>query len=48
MRIIESKTESKAPERLCEDLLVTTQDFIAVIDGVTPKSDFSYKGKSTG
>ena len=40
MRIIESKIESKAPERLCEDLLVTTQDFIAVIDGVTPKSDF--------
>ena len=48
MRSIESKTVSKAPERLCEDLLVTTQDFIAVIDGVTPKSDFCYKGKSTG
>lgn len=48
MKIIESKTESKSPERLCEDLLVITQDFIAVIDGVTPKSDFSYNGKSTG
>ena len=48
MKIIESKTEGKAPWRLSEDSLVVTSDFIAVIDGVTPKSNFTYEGKSTG
>ena len=48
MKIIESKTEGKAPGRLSEDNLVVTPDFIAVIDGVTSKSDFTYEGKSTG
>lgn len=48
MKIIERKNEGKAPERLSEDVLVTTSDFIAVIDGVTPKSNFLYEGKTTG
>lgn len=48
MKVIESKTEGKAPGRLSEDNLVVTSDFIAVIDGVTSKSDFTYEGKSTG
>ena len=48
MKVIESKTEGKAPGRLSEDNLVITPEFIAVIDGVTPKSDFTYEGKSTG
>ena len=38
MKIIESKTEGKSPGRLSEDILVIMPDFIAVIDGVTPKS----------
>ena len=48
MKIIESKTEGKSPGRLSEDILVIMPDFIAVIDGVTPKSNFTYEGKSTG
>ena len=41
MKIIESKTEGKSPGRLSEDILVIMPDFIAVIDGVTPKSNFN-------
>lgn len=48
MKIIESKTEGKSLGRLSEDILVIMPEFIAVIDGVTPKSDFTYEGKSTG
>ena len=43
MKIIESKTEGKSPGRLSEDILVIMPDFIAVIDGVTPKSNFTYE-----
>lgn len=41
MKIIESKTEGKSPGRLSEDILVIMPDFIAVIDGVAPKSNFT-------
>lgn len=49
MEIIEYKTEGKSMDKqLCEDEMVITDRFVAVIDGVTSKSDFHYKGKSTG
>lgn len=49
MEIIEYKIEGKSRDkRLCEDEAVITDSFAAVIDGVTSKSDFRYKGKSTG
>ncbi len=35
-------------EESCEDICYISDDFIAVIDGVTSKSDFSYQGKTTG
>lgn len=33
---------------LCEDAIFQSDDFIAIIDGVTAKSDFTHKGKKTG
>lgn len=33
---------------LCEDAIVANGRFYAVIDGVTSKSDFDYRGKTTG
>lgn len=38
MQIIEQNIIAKSPERKCEDGLVITDDFIAVIDGSTSKS----------
>ena len=38
----------KGKDELCEDMLVVTEDFIAVIDGVTSKSGVLYDGKSGG
>lgn len=48
MEIIEYKQEGKSKNRLCEDELVITENFVAVIDGVTSKSNFQYEGRSTG
>ncbi len=33
---------------MCEDTYFISEDFVAVIDGVTSKSDFTYDGKTTG
>lgn len=38
MQIIEQSIIAKSPDRKCEDGLVVTNDFIAVIDGSTSKS----------
>lgn len=40
MRIIEQSISSKSPSRKTEDAIVTTDDFLAVIDGSTSKSDY--------
>lgn len=48
MKILETYSEGKLTEKDCEDAYVLTEDFVAVIDGVTSKSDFRYQGKATG
>ncbi|MCL2341684.1 MAG: hypothetical protein FWC53_01080 [Firmicutes bacterium] len=35
-------------DKLCEDTIAVTEDFIAVIDGVTSQSDFIFEGKIGG
>lgn len=49
MKLLESFVRGKFndPDR-CEDCIVSTDDFIAVIDGVTTKSDRLYDGKKSG
>jgi hypothetical protein len=49
MKVIESQTMAKRgrPE-FCEDLIVESDDFLAVIDGVTDKHGFRYSGARTG
>lgn len=49
MQIIEHFIEGKSKnELLCEDSLVVTENFIAVIDGVTGKSNREFDGLSGG
>jgi glycerophosphoryl diester phosphodiesterase len=49
MRVVEQYIESKTGKSgLCEDGIVVTGDFIAVIDGATNKSGFSFHSKSPG
>lgn len=49
MQIIESFIEGKTENRLlCEDALVVTGDFIAVVDGVTGKTNSTFDGLSGG
>ncbi len=49
MQIIESFIEGKNKnELLCEDALVVTENFIAVVDGVTGKTDRKFNGLSGG
>ena len=48
MKIIESIVKGKKRDGYCEDVLTITDHFIAVIDGVTSKSDFMYGEKKTG
>lgn len=48
IEIIETFIKGKASPSLCEDAYVISKDFVAVIDGITSKSDFSYQGKTTG
>ena len=49
MRIIEKFIEGKkADQALCEDKLLITEDFIAVVDGVTAKSSRTWDGKTGG
>ncbi len=49
MQIIERFIEGKSKnELLCEDALVVTENFIAVIDGVTGKTNRKFNGLSGG
>jgi glycerophosphoryl diester phosphodiesterase len=49
MRIIEQYIQGKTEKaELCEDGVAVTDDFIAVIDGATNKSSFSFDSKSPG
>lgn len=46
--IIEQFIKGKIDEEKCEDALVITDDFVAVIDGVSSKSAWRQNGMSTG
>lgn len=48
MKIIEQFRRGKVSDEQCEDTLVTTPDFLGIVDGVTAKSPFRYQGKATG
>lgn len=48
MKVIETHMQGKIDLKQCEDAYVVSDDFIAVIDGVTSKSDFTYQEKTTG
>ncbi len=49
MNVIESFIKGKSyNQSLCEDRLVITDSFIAVIDGVTSKSERTWEGKTGG
>jgi len=49
MKIIEKFIKGKYEnQELCEDGIVVTDGFIAVIDGVSSQSEFSYQGKKLG
>lgn len=47
MHIIEHSCIGKSETKLCEDVCVISDNFIAVIDGVTSKSNFLYDGNTT-
>ena len=48
-RIIEKKLQGKTADlRKCEDMIVHTDSFIAVIDGATSKNDRTYRGATGG
>lgn len=48
MEVIEKYVCGKISEELCEDICFVSDHFVAVIDGVTAKSDFLHNGKKTG
>ena len=48
MEIIEQFILGKQDAETCEDSLVITDDYIAVVDGVTSSGDISFNGKRTG
>lgn len=48
MKVLESFIKGKISEDKCEDRLVISNDFIAVVDGVSSKSSYLDKGKTTG
>ncbi|UPQ86326.1 protein phosphatase 2C domain-containing protein [Ignavigranum ruoffiae] len=48
MKILEKFIAGKNNIEECEDALVISENFIAVIDGVTSKSPFRWQGKTTG
>ena len=48
LKIIEQFLRGKINDTLCEDTIVANDNFVAIIDGVTSKSDFSYQRKTTG
>lgn len=48
VKIIEQFLRGKINDTLCEDTIVANDNFVAIVDGVTSKSDFSYQRKTTG
>jgi hypothetical protein len=49
IRVLEQFVRGKqADQSLCEDRLVVTSHFVAVIDGVTSKSAYTWQGESSG
>lgn len=49
MKVIEKFVQGKfGKEELCEDGICVTEDFIAVIDGVSSQSEFKYENKKLG
>ena len=49
MKVIERKILGKAQDQnLCEDRIIVTDDFIAVIDGATAKGDWTIDGMAPG
>lgn len=48
MEILETYCRGKSTHSPCEDAYVITDNFVAVIDGVTSKSDFVQNGMTTG
>ena len=48
IKILETFKQGKINQELCEDAFFISDAYVAVIDGVTSKSDFRYEGKTTG
>lgn len=48
VQVLEAFIQGKVNDEKCEDTIVNTSDFIAIVDGVTSKSNFQYQGKTTG
>lgn len=48
VQVQEAFIKGKVSDEKCEDTIVNTPDFIAIVDGVTSKSNFEYHGKTTG
>lgn len=49
MKVVEKFVKGKFnKEELCEDGICVTENFIALIDGVTSNNDFRYNGKKSG
>jgi hypothetical protein len=48
MHIIEQFVQGKISDESCEDGIVVTNDYAAVIDGASAKSDFTINGLTTG
>jgi hypothetical protein len=49
MKIIQQYINSKTGDMsLCEDSIVTTDNFIAIVDGATSRSKIKYSGKTNG
>ena len=48
MKIIETMLCGKFNQQRCEDSLFVSDDFVAVVDGVSSKTDFRFEGKTSG
>src|SRR6266550_3061129 len=49
MNIIQKYINSKTGDmNLCEDSIVTTDNFVAIVDGATSRSPITYDGKKNG
>ncbi len=49
MKVVESFVMGKHPDQsLCEDVIISTPDFVGVVDGATDKSGARFEGKTGG